>query len=217
MFNYGCNLRYLESYNKVCGFSELMMESYYREVYEFMIVTGLRIAEIGAIRWCDIDFDRKIIQVKRTLHKNLKDGTYEFSEPKNKSSIRIVPFFRETEKILLNWKKKQEAKIPTKKRVIYLNSSNLIFTEKFSDKPITNIVLSNDIRLLINRFNKTALPSQKKNRPSIFDFREAFKAICYKKNLPEAFILTITGQITYDSNYWTIEKLTQTADCCLIS
>ena len=117
----------------------------------------------------------------------------------------------------MNWKKKQEAKIPTKKRVIYLNSSNLIFTEKFSDKPITNIVLSNDIRLLINRFNKTALPSQKKNRPSIFDFREAFREICYRKKLPEAFILAITGQITYDSNYWTIEKLTQTADCCLIS
>ena len=62
------------------------------------LFTGLRIGEVCGLKWQDIDFENRIIRVKRTLqrvyHKDLNGvGTSEIlvSTPKTKSSIREIP------------------------------------------------------------------------------------------------------------------------------
>ncbi len=62
------------------------------------LFTGLRIGEVCGLKWQDIDFENRIIKVKRTLqrvyHKDLNGaGTSEIlvSTPKTKSSIREIP------------------------------------------------------------------------------------------------------------------------------
>ena len=54
-----------------------------------MLYAGLRRAEMLALRWEDIDFDRKVIVVNKSLC-ILKNKTY-IKEPKTKAGIREVP------------------------------------------------------------------------------------------------------------------------------
>ena len=47
--------------------------------------TGMRIGEVLALQWDDINFDNKAIHVQRTL--TLVDGKYELGETKQKHLI----------------------------------------------------------------------------------------------------------------------------------
>ena len=57
------------------------------------LYTGLRIGELMALRWEDVDFDRKTITVKHTMRYDYVDGTRSavLDTPKTLSSQRIIP------------------------------------------------------------------------------------------------------------------------------
>lgn len=62
-------------------------------VFAFSLFTGARPAEVFALKWSDIDFDRGTVTIQRTLqwrHKNQGGGWY-FDQPKTKRSRRTVP------------------------------------------------------------------------------------------------------------------------------
>lgn len=52
--------------------------------------TGMRQAEICALRWRDVNLDEKTIRVRQSLSREA--GRYVLSEPKTASSLRSVPF-----------------------------------------------------------------------------------------------------------------------------
>lgn len=88
-------------------FSEVVERSIYGNVYLLILNTGLRISELCGLQLSDIDFDKRIIHIKRQLlYKNQK-GTfsngskYMFSEPKYNSS-RDVPMNEKAKNIILN-------------------------------------------------------------------------------------------------------------------
>lgn len=58
--------------------------------------TGLRLGEICALKWSDIDFENKLITVRRTVQRLYADGSgtktsLTISEPKSQSSRREIP------------------------------------------------------------------------------------------------------------------------------
>lgn len=60
------------------------------------IYTGLRLGEICALKWDDIDFEQKIIHVRRTVQRVAMEGnsnrtTLMITEPKSTFSIREIP------------------------------------------------------------------------------------------------------------------------------
>lgn len=59
-------------------------------VLETMLLTGIRKAEMAGLRWSDVDFDNRVIHIKRNKLYSLKKGTYE-KAPKTKSSVRDIP------------------------------------------------------------------------------------------------------------------------------
>ena len=66
------------------------------------LTTGMRIGEICALRFGDIDWDKKTLAVRRTverIYRELPDGGWGteliISEPKTKSSRREIPLMRE--------------------------------------------------------------------------------------------------------------------------
>lgn len=63
------------------------------------ICTGMRIGEICALQWKDVDFDTKTIQVNRTIERiynhDTKMSEIIFSTPKTSSSQRRIPIMRE--------------------------------------------------------------------------------------------------------------------------
>ena len=50
-----------------------------------LLLTGLRIGELLALRWQDVDLDAGLLRVRRTLYEG------HFDEPKTRSSARTVP------------------------------------------------------------------------------------------------------------------------------
>lgn len=49
-------------------------KSWYEEMYKFMLLTGMRIGEVGGLQWEDIDFTNKFIYVKRSLSYQYENG-----------------------------------------------------------------------------------------------------------------------------------------------
>ncbi|MCW2961747.1 MAG: hypothetical protein JWM90_2134 [Thermoleophilia bacterium] len=56
-----------------------------RLIIELLATTGLRIGELIALRWCDLDLDRGKLHVTRRLYR----GTYD--TPKSRYGVRTVP------------------------------------------------------------------------------------------------------------------------------
>ncbi|MEG0256183.1 tyrosine-type recombinase/integrase [Vagococcus sp.] len=78
------------------------------------LYTGLRIGEISALQWSDIDFSRQLIYVQRTLQriplrKNGSETQLVIQEAKTVESERIVPFSGRLKKYLLDLKGKSRS------------------------------------------------------------------------------------------------------------
>ncbi|MCI1999593.1 MAG: site-specific integrase [Clostridia bacterium] len=89
--------------------------------------TGMRIGEICALTWPDIDMDNRIIHVSKQL--NLYKGKYMFAEPKTQTSNRDI-FFGETLFQYFKTLKKQQAESRLKYGEYYImnviNENNTI-------------------------------------------------------------------------------------------
>lgn len=69
--------------------------------------TGMRISELLALEWNDIDFDKKTISITKTQSKSR--GKLIATTPKTKSSIRKIPVSStQLLNLLLHWKEKQQ-------------------------------------------------------------------------------------------------------------
>jgi integrase len=63
-----------------------------------LVLTGLRIGELLALRWQDADFEAGVLRVRRTLYEG------HFDEPKTRSSARVVPLSPKGRRILSHLK-----------------------------------------------------------------------------------------------------------------
>ena len=59
------------------------------------ITTGMRLGELSALRWCDIDFNRSEVSIKYTLSYLPRTGL-EITTPKTKSALRKISIPIET-------------------------------------------------------------------------------------------------------------------------
>ncbi len=87
------------------------------------LYTGLRIGEISGLKWSDIDFEKNIIYIKRTLYRipnteNNKKTEIIMAEPKTKSSKRSIPLAKNLKNYLLD-----KQKIDTSEYVISCKGS----------------------------------------------------------------------------------------------
>lgn len=75
-------------------------------VYWFLFFTGLRIGELQALTWKDINFNEKWVYIHKSIYyRNRKN--WEFTEPKTQSSIRKLYLDDDTLKHLKEWKEVQ--------------------------------------------------------------------------------------------------------------
>jgi integrase len=59
-----------------------------------LVLTGLRVGELLALRWGNVDLNARVLQVVETMY----DG--HFDKPKTKRGMRTIPIGAETEEIL---------------------------------------------------------------------------------------------------------------------
>ena len=74
------------------------------------LYTGLRIGELLALRWNDIDFEKNILSVMKTCHDGNENGEHVriIDSPKTEKSRRQIPLPKTLAKILKEMKKKSK-------------------------------------------------------------------------------------------------------------
>ena len=80
--------------------SERLKSSYYCNVFKFLMLSGVRIGECGALKNSDIDTKNGVIHIDRTITRN-EDGSYSIgTDAKTKAGKRTIPLTPELEKVI---------------------------------------------------------------------------------------------------------------------
>ena len=77
------------------------------------LYTGLRIGELLALEWSDVDFEKREISISKTCHDSTDEsGRYcrFVNAPKTTTSMRVIPFPRQLTPLLRETKKKNGSK-----------------------------------------------------------------------------------------------------------
>ncbi len=72
-------------------FLEAAAEDRYGVLFHFALVTGMRPEEYLGLQWKDVDFEKSVVTVQRTLVWRRKGGGWYFGEPKTSKSRRSIP------------------------------------------------------------------------------------------------------------------------------
>lgn len=139
--------------NEQIEFSEYATNRMYNNAYQLVLQTGLRVGEIGGLKWEDIDLIDKTLYVRRTLHENKNRGGFYFGKPKSKSSKRTVPLNKEALDILRSQKSFQ-MKMKCKSSNWTENDEwqNLVFTT-INGNPVGASTFNTMIKRIVNNIN----------------------------------------------------------------
>jgi len=107
-------------------FKEYASGTYYDNAYCLALETGLRVGEIGALKWDSIDFENKYLTVTQTLLQDKARGGFYFGQPKSRHSKRKVPLTNEAIAILER-QKQQMIKVKAKSKCWNSKWDGLVF------------------------------------------------------------------------------------------
>lgn len=185
-------------------------KSWYEEMYKFMLLTGMRIGEVGGLQWEDIDFANRFIYVKRTLSYQYEDGekTMRLTSPKTENSVRKVPFFGETKVIL----ERQFEKVKRKRTDMGERwrqpeeLGNLVFLTSMGS-PIGRYSIESDMRNITSQINDmfrtealyTGGIPKKFERVHPHALRHTFATRCFEKGMTPRTVQEIMGHANYNT------------------
>ncbi|WP_336577155.1 site-specific integrase [Candidatus Enterococcus mansonii] len=88
--------------------SEDSIQNQHRKMMvELLFYSGIRIGELQALSWANVNLKKRQITIEKTLIYNGKDDWY-FSTPKSKKTFRTIGIGKSLSKKLANWKKLQK-------------------------------------------------------------------------------------------------------------
>jgi integrase len=190
---------------------------FYREVYHICLLTGMRIGEIGGLKWGDIDFEKKEIHVNRSLSVSYDKGKHiEMTTPKTANSVRTIPFFDDVEDYLMAWRKKQnEAKVQCGSMWRNTDYGDLVFTTSLGS-PLTKYAFQHDIKKVVEdmkaiEIHRAMIEGRKPREISnIYPhaFRHTFATRCFENDMNPIFVQRVMGH----SNYSTTASYTHILD-----
>lgn len=201
--------RYLSKEEQVI-FLRQASENWYIEMFYVMLLTGLRIGEVGGLKWCDIDFKNKCINVNQALTCDYDEGvkTMYLGSLKTPNSYRKIPFMGEIEEKLLAQRKKQ---IELKKKLGKRWRSNdefsdLVFTSTMGSQ-VTRYIGEKEINKIVTAINQAeAFHACQENRlPVIYEkcyphaFRHTFCSMCFEYGLEPKVVQALMGHAHYST------------------
>lgn len=192
------------------AFLKEVNDSYYNEPYRILLVTGMRIGEFSGLQWDDVDFEKKVIHIRRSMMTAYQDGKkiMELTTPKTVNSYRSIPFFDDTENLFKEWKKKQDLyrqKLGNRWRSD-AKFGDLVFTTTIGS-PITRYNIVHDLKKvetnIILKENNRAYREGRKPREfghlHPHCFRHTFATRCFEKGLDPVVVQSIMGHANYST------------------
>lgn len=185
-------------------FLSYMEDSWYKELFYFMCLSGVRVGEAGALRWSDVDFDRKTVTIRGSLSCQYCEGVKRMmiTSPKTINSIRTIPFFGEMEEILISQKKKQDR---LKKELGHRFRSDgefedLVFTTSMGSPCVRYIVQKEINKYLARRKEEDIAIAIAEGRPPRtfrkfhpHTLRHTFATRCFEKRMEPKVVQKIMG------------------------
>ena len=128
-------------------FLEYSKESRYYNLFVVALETGMRIGELKALYWSDIDFSRRALWVKKTMCLVRGDhGTYfEVHNPKTFSGNRLIPLTNKCIEALMRQKALNTSTVQKYKDT---NFTNLVFPSK-NNQPFHEMVILESIHNVV--------------------------------------------------------------------
>lgn len=184
-------------------FLQAITGSDYELLYRVAISTGLRIGEITALKWEDINFEAQILEVKGNL-KYFKDTGFYIDSPKSFSSYRIVPLLPSIITLLQEHKIKQEQ---LKKRMGKLwrplkGLKGLVFTDPNAPgEPVRKRTVAHDLDMIVEAINKKEKETAEiqKEKPVYMEritphvLRHTFATRALENDIPPKIVQEILG------------------------
>ena len=150
---YHCKeMRVLDSW-EVELFLKACKNTYYDEMYQIMISSGMRIGEVGGLQWECVDFTNQVIKIRRALMTDYYKGKkiQQLITPKTSNSYREIPFFGETADLFRKWKIKQDGRKEMMGDRWRCDSEfgNLVFTTLYGS-PVNKYVVQQDLNKIVS-------------------------------------------------------------------
>ena len=183
---------------------------WYYEMFYIMLHTGMRIGEVGGLKWEDVDFKNKCIHINRSLSCQYEKGKkiMRLTTPKTHNSYRDIPFIGEVEDMFNAQYKKQQ---------IYKENlgdrwreeegfENFVFTSSMGS-PVTRYIAEKQINKIVKEINEEEMfNAVKENRvPTLFEkvyphaLRHTFCSRCFECNMNPKVVQKIMGHQHYST------------------
>lgn len=166
--------------------------TFYDNLYNVAVNTGLRPGELFALTLDDVNLEKGYIDVNKTLvyQKYLDDDckTFHIEPPKTKQSYRKVPINSECRKYL---EKQLELKqIVKSKRPKQQN--DYLFVTKFNT-PLNSVIYSDSIKAIIEQINLTRSFGNEFPKFSGHTFRHTFATRCFEAGVQPKVVQSYLG------------------------
>ncbi len=178
--------------------------SWYKEMFYFMCLTGVRVGELGGLKWSDIDFEKKVVCINRSLSCSYCDGVKReiLVSPKTVNSVRQIPFLGEMEEILTTQREKQtrlKKELGTRWRSGE-EFDDLVFTTGMGS-PCSRYIVQKEIKKVVKWMReKEAVTAVQENRePKVVrDFhphtlRHTFATRCFENKMEPKVVQALLG------------------------
>ena len=179
-------------------------DSWYKEMFYFMCLTGVRVGELGGLKWSDINFEKKVIGINRSLSCSYCNGVKRemLVSPKTVNSTRQIPFLGEMEEILKSQKEKQ-MKLKKELGARWRSGEefeDLVFTTGMGS-PCSRYIVEKEIKKAIRRIReKEAVAAVQESRQPqmIRDFhphtlRHTFATRCFENKMEPKVVQALLG------------------------
>lgn len=191
-------------------FLKQVENNWYKEMFYIMFLTGMRIGEVGGLKWEDVDFKNRCININRSLSCQYESGvkTVRLTAPKTHNSYRKIPFMGEAEEMFLSQKKKQE-KIKRELGKRYRGDgefSDLVFVTSMGS-PVFRHHAEKEVKKVVKAINEQeAFDSVREQRePHYFEdlyphaIRHTFCSRCFQLNMNPKVVQKLMGHQHYST------------------
>lgn len=174
--------------DEVKVFLEATKNSWYYNAFRFMLSTGVRCGECGALRWNDIDYTRGVIHIRRTITRDAKRELVIGDRAKTEHSERDIPLNAEMKSVLEAQREQNRIAmggvIPFD-RPIFANTRGGLICASTLDGVIKS------------RLKKVIKEGANIHIISIHALRDTFASMCARKGVPMNVLKELLGHTSY--------------------
>ncbi len=163
-------------------FFEYAKNTYYYNLFAFLISSGCRLGEAAALQWSDVDLFNNVIHINKTVSR-VSDNRFIISDtPKTKSSIRDIPLTESIKGILKDQNRQNED-------LSILCFDNRIFPG-INGNIVNSAIISTCLKHIFQRMEKNNIHFKKF---SAHGFRATFATRCIEQGMNPQTLKTILG------------------------